>query len=550
MSNANLLIAGIAVIANLILGSVVYLENQKSITAKLFFLFTVSDALWSIFNYLSYNFSDPAVSLWLVRSVMFFAVPFANLFFFLMYVFPEEKAKYARWMDVMVATAALAMILSLSPYTFSGIILSPGSAPQPVISWGIIVFFLGAIVPIVLGLFTLVKKNLSARSENPKPLRFLLAGVLIMFACIIVFNFIFPISLNDTRFISFGALFTFPFVIFTTYAILRHHLLNIRLVASEGLIAFILIIMSLDIVTARTIYEIVTRVFILVLLLILGIYFIKSVLNEVRQREQLEKLSKELELANAQLKQLDEAKNEFLSVASHQLRTPLTAIKGYVSMFMEGDFGQLSPVQRENLQIIYDSTQRLTALIADLLDLSRIESGRLEFDFVAVDLCQVVESVVTELKPKAEAKGIYLFFDNINRSCPEIRADAEKIRQVVINLIDNAIKYTPQGGVTARLMKVGERLRLSVSDTGIGVPESDKAKLFEKFFRTEAATKVTQEGTGLGIYVVKKLVEAHGGKIWFESAGLGKGTAFIVELPIPSGQIKEEKIKIASMDAF
>ncbi len=246
------------------------------------------------------------------------------------------------------------------------------------------------------------------------------------------------------------------------------------------------------------------NVIFMALICALGIVLLRNVSSEQQQRKELESVSQQLQKANTELKNADHAKTEFLSVTSHQLRTPLTAIKGYISMLQEGDFGKVTAKQRTILDIVFASSQRLTVLIADLLDLSRIESGKMDFDFEAVNLDEIIETMIAELAPKAKQKGLYIYFDKVSRDFPRIRADVEKIGQVVLNLLDNAVKYTVSGGVTVRLARIGDSVQFSVADTGIGIEQKDQRQIFEKFFRAESADSLTHEGTGLGAYVVKK----------------------------------------------
>lgn len=248
--------------------------------------------------------------------------------------------------------------------------------------------------------------------------------------------------------------------------------------------------------------------------------------------KEVEKATKELKQANEELRKLDEAKSEFISIASHQLRTPLTVIKGYVSMMLEGSFGKLEAKVDENLYKVYESNERLIHLVENLLNISRIESGRLQFNYDKVDLVDTVESVVEELEHTAKKKKVYLNYEPPKKSLPDINIDEEKIRQVIINLIDNSIKYTKKGGVTVKLELLGEKVRFTVSDTGMGISKEDLPNLFKKFSRGKDTSLVHTEGTGLGLYVGKMMIEAHKGKIWAESDGVGKGSRFIFELPI------------------
>jgi signal transduction histidine kinase len=251
------------------------------------------------------------------------------------------------------------------------------------------------------------------------------------------------------------------------------------------------------------------------------------------------KLEKEVELAtrdlrsaNERLKKLDQAKSEFISIASHQLRTPLTIIKGYISMMLEGSFGKIGPVSRDALNKVYDSNERLVYLVENLLNISRIESGSLKFNYETMHLEKVVESVVEELREAAKAKNIQIEYDPPKKDLPLVKVDAEKIRQVLMNLIDNAIKYTSRGKVKVVFRKKGDNLFFSVTDKGMGISSEDIPHLFRKFIRGQGAMLAHTEGTGLGLYVAKQMIDAHHGRIWVESQGAGKGSKFCFELPI------------------
>lgn len=549
--NADLFSVGISISASIILGAIAYFENRRSSTNKAFLYFTIASSFWGGVNYISYKFGDELLALWLLRSVLFFATLQALTFFQLTYVFPESSVIYPKlFKKFLIPWTIFVSFITLTPLVFSGVKFADTGAPLPIMNPGIVLFGITAVGLVVGGITLLIKRITKAEKEDRPRFNYFLIGIGIMFSLIIVFNFIFPAFYNNVRFIPFGALFILPFIVFTSYAILRHGLLDIKIISTEILIFVLSIVSFFEIIVADNLPILLFRIAVFVLILIIGIRLIRSVLREVQQREQLQKLSAELATANERLKEVDKAKDEFLSVSSHQLRTPLTAIKGYISMMLEGDYGRLSDQQAATIQIVYDSATRLINLIADLLDLSRIESGRMEFNFEPVNLCEIVESVIAEVANKARSKGLYIYFDKMNRYCPAVKADRDKIRQVVINLIDNGIKYTVKGGLTVRLMQIDGSLQFSVSDTGIGVSAEERDRLFEKYFRTQSATIMTHEGAGLGIYVVKKLVEAHGGKIWFESPGEGKGTTFYFTLPVAVQPIRPERVSIASLEGI
>lgn len=240
----------------------------------------------------------------------------------------------------------------------------------------------------------------------------------------------------------------------------------------------------------------------------------------------------ELKEAYEELKRLDKAKSEFVSIASHQLRTPLTAIKGYISMILEKTYGRLSDEIKKPLQNISASNERLIKLVNDLLNVSRIEAGKMEINPEKSSLEKIIGSAIDELKNTAKEKNIYLKFESPKTPLPKVSVDKEKIRQVIINVIDNAIRYTEKGGIMVKLEKMDDKLQIIVSDTGAGLTKYELEKMFESFSRGAAGTRFYTEGAGLGLYVAKKFVEMHDGKVRAESKGKGKGSAFYIELPI------------------
>ena len=249
-------------------------------------------------------------------------------------------------------------------------------------------------------------------------------------------------------------------------------------------------------------------------------------------QEKVDEQIQELRKAYEELKKLDQAKSEFISIASHQLRTPLTTIKGYISMILEKSYGQMSRKIKKPLENINVSNERLIKLVNDLLSVSRIEAGKIELDLAKVSIEKTIAEVIDELAIIAEKKKIYLKFKKAKKPLPEITADKDKIRQVIINLIDNAIRYTNQGGITVTCRTEKAKYRIEITDTGEGMTKEEISKLFESFSRGKAGPRFWTEGAGLGLYIAKKFIEMHQGKIWVESAGKNKGSTFYIELPI------------------
>lgn len=248
--------------------------------------------------------------------------------------------------------------------------------------------------------------------------------------------------------------------------------------------------------------------------------------------KEVENRTKELQSAYEELKKLDKAKSEFLSIASHQLRTPLTAVKGYISMILEKSYGQVPEKIEKPLQNVSISNERLIKLVNDLLSISRIEAGRIEMNFESQRIEELIASVTEELKNVAKEKNLYLKFEKPKLALPLILIDKEKLRQVILNLIDNAIRYTQKGGITIKAKIEETVLRIEVSDTGAGMTDEELSKMFESFSRGTAGARLYTEGAGLGLYIARKFVEMHRGRIWAESKGKKQGSVFFVELPV------------------
>jgi signal transduction histidine kinase len=247
-------------------------------------------------------------------------------------------------------------------------------------------------------------------------------------------------------------------------------------------------------------------------------------------QQKVDAATTELRQANEKLKALDATKDEFISMASHQLRTPLTAVKGYLSMVLEGDVGNVDEKQKPMLNQAFNSAQRMVYLIADLLNVSRLKTGKFIIESHPTQLADVVEGELAQLTETAKAHKLHLVY-NKPVNFPVLNLDETKIRQVIMNFVDNAIYYTPAGGtVTIELKDLGTSVQLTVTDTGIGVPKAAQPRLFSKFYRADNAQKARPDGTGLGLFMARKVVAAQGGSIVFKSTE-GQGSTFGFSFP-------------------
>lgn len=238
----------------------------------------------------------------------------------------------------------------------------------------------------------------------------------------------------------------------------------------------------------------------------------------------------ELKAANRKLKEIDETKDEFISMASHQLRTPLTSVKGYLSMVLEGDAGKLTEEQRKYLNQSFLSSQRMVNLISDLLNVSRLKTGKFVIESHPSNLAEVIEGEIGQLREVATGHDLELKYDKPS-DFPTLMLDETKVRQVIMNFIDNAIYYTPKGGhIEVQLANKEQTVEFTVKDNGIGVPKHEQHNLFNKFYRAGNAQKARPDGTGLGLFMAKKVIIAQGGSLIFTSQE-GKGSTFGFTLP-------------------
>jgi len=239
-----------------------------------------------------------------------------------------------------------------------------------------------------------------------------------------------------------------------------------------------------------------------------------------------------IEEKNRELEQESLAKTQILSTASHELKTPLTSILGYVNRVLleQERVGPLNERQQRYLEIVRKNSLRLNVLINDLLDTSKIASGSLELSLTELDVRHEIEDVLRSMQTLVEEKQIDVVLD-ISPELPRIQADSLRFSQVIANLLSNAYKYSPEGATATVTAKEGPGLiQIDISDTGIGISKADQSKLFTKFFRADNSSTREESGTGLGLFITRHLIEAHGGKIWVESEE-GKGTIFSFTLP-------------------
>lgn len=233
-------------------------------------------------------------------------------------------------------------------------------------------------------------------------------------------------------------------------------------------------------------------------------------------------------------KMIEKMKTEFVSISAHQLRTPLSAIKWTLKTLLDGDLGEITKEQRGFIEKCYESNERMINLINDLLDVTRIEEGKYLYKPVLSNLELVIQFVINSHQDQLNRKKLKLEFKKLKNKIPQVLIDVEKIRLAIDNLLENSIRYTPEGGkiiITLDCSDEKQEVEFTIQDTGVGIPKDQQGRIFSKFFRGANVIRMETEGSGLGVFLAKNIIEAHGGKIWFESEE-GKGTTFYFSLPI------------------
>src|SRR3989344_8743355 len=518
LKNFDLLSVGFTIAAIGILGFVIYITNRKSITNKFFFIFSIITILWSFFNYINYQATSPMIVLWLLRAVIFLGVWHSFAFFSFLYVFPKEKI-YFPWMYkfLLIPLVAVTSAITLTPLVFPSIaqLSSDGSVSKTVVANGIFLFLFVVAGLVLGGVSIFIRKTFKAKGRERKQHILILIGTVIMFSLLITFNVILPAVFLNVRFIPLGALFIFPFVAFTGYAIYKHRLFNLRTAAVAGLTFALSIASFSEIIFAQDISAVIYRSSVFMIVLIISFLMNKFVQTIAEQREQLEVVN--------------EQQTNLLNFITHQVKGFFTKSKYIFSAMIEGDYGRLEgkmeAVIREGLRSDNDGID----MVQNVLSAANIKRGTMAYNMAPIDLKLIVLDVVRAQKSNAEVKNLsfesYIKDEDYNMS-----GDSFQIKNVIKNLIDNSIKYTTAGKITVSLSKNDGKILFSVKDTGVGLTAEDKEKLFTEGGKGKNSQKINIDSTGFGLFIAKSIIEAHNGKIWAESEGEGKGSQFFVEL--------------------
>lgn len=525
----------LSLIVSLLIGVFVFFRNKTLLPAKLLFFITLSFSVWVFLDLILWATEKPQFTMFF-WSVMIFVEPLIYalcLYFVDVFVNQKDvslKKKFGIFLPLFPIIVFLPTNFVLQGFDLTNCYREAIEGPIAIYY----VYFIEIIYVLWIVLF-LIREFNKAVKEKRQLILLVMVAISLFLLSFVSGNIIGSLTVNWT--LSQIGLFGMPvFVGFLAYIIVRFKTFNIKLIGSQALV-FAVGILVLAILFVRNIENVrLIVIFTSFFVAILGYALIKSVKKEVNQREKLEILKTKLEesnlnleVANEKLKGLDKLKTEFVSLASHQLRSPLTAIKGYTSMLIDGDYGELNPQAKETIQRVMESSNNLTLVVEDLLNVTKIESGGMKFVMESFDLSKVVEDEAKNLSITANRKGLKINFEKDNNTSFITNGDKEKIRQVIINFIDNSIKYTKEGHLDLSINKKDDKLIFCVKDTGMGMTPEIKDSLFQKFVRGDGA-RMNTSGSGLGLYLAKQIVEAHNGRVWVESDGPNKGSSFYMEL--------------------
>ena len=548
-------------IAAIVIGVFVLFKN-KSLASKLLFSLAVIFSLWSFIDLLLWTSYDSRVYMffWAIEYTLEILLFVVSLYF--VYAFVDKKDASLKLKLIWGFMVAPVIILTSTKYTlinFDGVQCIPTEG----LLWKNYILPLEILFYFWIIIFSILRYRKASR-EGKSQIILLMLGVGLFLGIFAAFGYVILLMDYNYKYELFGLIGLPVFLGFLAYLIVKYKAFNIKLLGTQALVILLIFLIGALLFYVQETGGKILIVINLALALFFGWLLVKSVKLEVQQREalevankeiserkdQLQKMADSLAIANDKLKQLDQAKTDFINVASHQLKHAPTPIKGYLSLILNGSYGEVPEKLTKPLKNIDIANERQILLVNDLLAVARMESGKVQLDFQKQRIEDICQGVYDNLAVTAKEKNLAFEYAKPQQPLPELILDKGKIFEAIFNFVDNAVKYTTSGSVTLKVefaqlsdykprtdmsdqkpVITGSVVRVTVSDTGSGISQENIPYLFAKFSRKDVA-KVNADGTGLGLYVVKLMIEAHGGRTWAESDGEDKGSRFIIEIPV------------------
>jgi signal transduction histidine kinase len=515
-------------VLSLFFGMFVFLKDKKSLRSQLFLLISIFFSLWIIAILLQWTLIHVHFVHFAWQLTALLEVPIFIFAFYFIYAFlyKNDLPDWVKWSLVLLGVPIILLTATVFNVKDFDIITCEGKLG---VLWDY-VYALEAVL-IFITAYIGFRGILQQKDAQEKTKNTLLVIGTILFLSIFYLSNLFGEIYQVYSINLFGPLGMLIFLVCFTYIIVRFKAIDIRIFGVQALVvALWFLLFSLLFIHTISLVNLMVGIT-LILLTIVGTLLIRGFSREVKQREEITLLAQDLQKANARLKELDKQKSEFVSLASHQLRGPITAVNGYVSLILAGDYGDVTPNIKEALEKVQTASKDLGLLVGDYLDITRIELGRMKYEFADVSLTKIAQDVCDQMSQVALHNGLTLSTE-ISTEAMLVHADANKLKQVMLNLVDNAVKYTPQGSITVAVRAVAGKAQFSVKDSGTGMSTKVLDSIFEKFVRAPGAQRVNATGTGLGLFVARKIITEHKGRIWAESAGEGKGSTFSFEIDL------------------
>lgn len=528
-----------ATVLALLIGLFVYLNGRNFLLNRLLLVLSIVFSAWtlnSLFGWTNIH-ADFLAFAWPIYAISSSLLAIFSIYF--TYVFIDKKDIKLKYKIIFLVLLLPILLFAHTNLSISGFNITNCDAfDYEGLPFKYYYTALGFIAIVwIFGL--LVKRYRNAQAEMKKQIILIGVGIEFFLFSFLTSTFIITYLVNvgilpDSRLEMYGLFGMIVFLAMISVLIVRFKTFNVGLLASQALVIALIALVGSQFTYVHTTPTIILTSITLIFTGLIGIALIRSVQKEVQQRIELEKLTTQLEKANERLKELDKLKSEFVSIASHQLRSPLTSIRGYASMLAEESFGKLPEKAIEPVKRIEDSARLMAIAVEDYLNVSRIEAGNMKYNMSNFNLKEEVEKIANDVRPVAMEKGLVLLFRSDMKSRGIVNADIGKTVQIIHNLINNSMKYTPKGSITvlAHDDVQKKRMYIDVIDTGIGINKENLSKLFQKFSRASNANSVNVSGTGLGLFVALRMAEAMGGTITAHSDGDGRGSRFTLELPL------------------
>lgn len=538
-------------LVSLFITTFIYFKNPKDKVVSAFLLLIFNSTAWTLSMFL-YRAAYYKNELFFFSNILYFSALLLPLSFLNLVrkLGSEQKERINRIFYSFLFLTSLYSLFSFGLFERFNLIsevFRDLNNSEPVIIFNKLAFLsysLLIIAPFSIGFWRMYQLYLNAKKEKKRILYFFIGvGILIPASISMLSNLILPyfqiVSLNWL-----GQLSAVVAPLVVLYGIYKYKIFNFELFIAEILIVILEIQALIYLLQSESVFSLIASLLSAILIFIIGSWLLKNIKKEHKINKKLEQKILELEKLNTHVKDLNRKKSEFLSIATHQLRAPLTVVKGQLSMLLEGSYGQMNDKMQEAVKKIYDSVDRMSITVSDFLNVSRIEQGRMRYNFKNINLNELLFSIYEELQDLAKKKGLEFTLD----ICPELGnanmqvfADYDKLRHVIFNITENAIKYTKSGFVKiSYCSRAGKYAHIKIKDSGVGISKDEIKDLFSKFVRAKNVYGVNVIGSGLGLYIAREIMHAHNGRIWAKSKGLGKGATFFVELPFAHAKESED----------